>query len=261
MAASSEIDKLPDVSKNKPHDITTEAKQPLGVTTKTGKPAGVSTETDQPPDVTADARPPGLNAETDQPPDVTTDAQPPGVNAETDKPPGVTTNTPLVITVDMLGVDLDAVLIKRSQENNPYPEHVSFEVVDLMDEGHRSKVIQPWLYNHKRSKFDLVTCFSVTLWIHINHGDDKLKQFLLYISSICRYLVIEPQPWKCYKTAWRRMKKLKCEQFELYDKLEWREHVDEEIITYLQKNCGMTLVDTFGETQWERRVCLLQNKM
>jgi hypothetical protein len=44
---------------------------------------------------------------------------------------------------------------------------------------------------------------SVTMWIHLNHGDDGLSRFLEVVASYTHYLLLEPQPWKCYQTAAR----------------------------------------------------------
>jgi hypothetical protein len=108
-------------------------------------------------------------------------------------------------------------------------------------------------------RIDLVCCFSVTLWIHLNNGDQGLKDFLKYVAKKSKLLLLEPQPWKCYKTAVRRMKKLDCKPFEHFKELEWRENVDSEICKFLQEECGMTLCEKFGQTDWERMVCLFKS--
>jgi hypothetical protein len=52
--------------------------------------------------------------------------------------------------------------------------------------------------------FNLVSAFSVTMWVHLHYGDDGLQQLLKWLSSHCYHMLIEPQPWKCYKTALKR---------------------------------------------------------
>jgi hypothetical protein len=37
------------------------------------------------------------------------------------------------------------------------------------------------------------------MWIHLNHGDDGLWAFLEQVSSMTDHLIVEPQPWKCYR--------------------------------------------------------------
>ena len=45
--------------------------------------------------------------------------------------------------------------------------------------------------------------FSVTMWIHLHHGDEGLERFLRLVSEVGEFILLEPQPWKCYQTAAR----------------------------------------------------------
>ena len=47
--------------------------------------------------------------------------------------------------------------------------------------------------------FDLVMCFSVTMWIHLNRGDEGLEEFVKFCCGASRNVLVEPQPWKCYQ--------------------------------------------------------------
>ncbi|MCL7025744.1 hypothetical protein MKW94_017173 [Papaver nudicaule] len=52
-------------------------------------------------------------------------------------------------------------------------------------------------------KYDTITCFSVTKWIHLNWGDEGLLTLFHNIWTLLRpggVLVLEPQPWKSYKS-------------------------------------------------------------
>ena len=159
----------------------------------------------------------------------------------------------------MLGIDLDEHLIQRSQDSNENGDIV-FEVADVMKESDRKSVIAPWLSNHGVHEFDLVTCFSITMWIHLHHGDEGLKDFLKYLTSFARFVIIEPQPWKCYRTAKRRMKKLDCDTFEKFAMLKWRNNVEQNVCDYLSEDCNMRLIKTFGCTDWDRKVCLFAKR-
>jgi hypothetical protein len=85
--------------------------------------------------------------------------------------------------------------------------------------------------NSYMNGFHFVSLFSITMWIHVNHGDEGLIKFLETAASLSIYnnndndnndnnnntfkdntndrvntisyssLLIEPQPWKCYKSA------------------------------------------------------------
>ncbi|GMF11696.1 unnamed protein product [Phytophthora lilii] len=111
------------------------------------------------------------------------------------------TRKPLMV----LGVDIDEVLIERAAKKPVQLTEggaVQFRHVDVMTSKF-SKEIAPFLELSKRStaerKFDLITCFSVTMWIHLNNGDDGLWKFLETVSDMTEHLIIEPQTWKCYR--------------------------------------------------------------
>lgn len=105
-------------------------------------------------------------------------------------------------------------------------------------------------------RFDLGLCFAVTMWIHLNHGDDGLRQFLQYISSRCDFLLVEPQTWKCYRNASRRMRRLKKVMFQDIGKLSWNNDVVQRIDEFIQNDCNMTIEQYFGITEWGRPLTL-----
>jgi len=159
----------------------------------------------------------------------------------------------------MLGVDIDATLIQRSIECNRHLENIFYRTADIQSHDSRQGVIGEFLGNYGAKRFSVIFANSVTMWIHLNCGDDGLRDFLQYISSIAEYIFIEPQDWKCYKTAVRRMKKLGCEPFQHFPVLEWRDDVSQQILNYLQSAaCGLKFVKDFGRTEsWNRSLCLL----
>lgn len=108
-------------------------------------------------------------------------------------------------------------------------------------------------------KADVIFCFSVTLWIHINHGDAGLDDFLMNISNSCQYLVLESQPWKCYRTAARRAKRAGQPPFPYYDKLSVRGNVTDYIDKFLVNQCAMSRVVNLGNTNWGRDIVLYKN--
>ena len=157
----------------------------------------------------------------------------------------------------ILGVDIDPALVERSIQLNCYKDNVMFRVADVMSDSDRQNVIESFLQEHQANHFNIVFCCSLTMWIHLNHGDDGLKEFLKYISSIADLLLLEPQPWSCYQAAARRMRKLKCTPFTHLLTLQWREGVVGDIMNYLESDhCSMKLIRNFGHTEsWDR--CLL----
>ncbi|CAH0725839.1 unnamed protein product, partial [Brenthis ino] len=107
--------------------------------------------------------------------------------------------------IKMLAIDIDPTLIKRAQEHNN-DCNILFTPCDITtDEGH--KLITEFIKIHNKDILDIIFCFSVTMWIHINNGDQGLAQVLKFIKENSRTIIIEPQPWKCYKNAQRRMRR------------------------------------------------------
>lgn len=157
--------------------------------------------------------------------------------------------------VIMYGVDIDEQLIQRARKRlleskNPY---ISYDCVDVMNEQHFGTVIE-YLKKHQRLQFDAVCCFSITMWIHLNNHDIGLMTFLQKLSSLAELFVVEPQPWKCYQTAERRLKKT-GEVFELFSKLEWRSNVEEKIESYLELELKRNKVYESSPTKWKRKIC------
>ncbi|XP_078621804.1 pre-miRNA 5'-monophosphate methyltransferase-like [Branchiostoma floridae x Branchiostoma japonicum] len=176
---------------------------------------------------------------------------------KTNSPPDVDSSTPASLTdFHMLGCDIDSVLIQRAVENNPHPDHLTFQTLDYMIPEQRQETLGSYLQRFGRAKFDVTFCFSVTMWIHLQNGDSGLMEFLRSVSGWTRFLLLEPQPWKCYRSAGRRLRKLGRDEFPRLKTLRIRGDVEREIDRCLTEGCGMTRVGGFGETQWGRKLVL-----
>ncbi len=109
-------------------------------------------------------------------------------------------------------------------------------------------------------RFNIVFCFSVTMWIHLHHGDDGLRRFLDLLSARAEHLVVEPQPWKCYLTCKKRWRKSKQPDPPMLSTIQWRNDVDDQIVSYLESECGFKVLRRLGETHWERQLVWLVRK-
>lgn len=72
--------------------------------------------------------------------------------------------------VKLLGVDIDPELIERARAKSNNTS-LQFLVADVMSSSGRG-VLREYLDSNASSTFDFVSLFSITMWIHINFGDD-----------------------------------------------------------------------------------------
>lgn len=155
--------------------------------------------------------------------------------------------------VVVLGVDIDSTLIDRANEANS-DSNITFHTVNILDNSH---LIKEFLQSHNRKSFDVVCCFSITMWIHLNNNDEGLRNFLEICSKLSETLVVEPQPWKCYLTAVRRMKRANeggC--FQHFKSLEWRTDVEDQIDRFVVDKLGRKKVCETEKTKWKRKICI-----
>jgi hypothetical protein len=107
---------------------------------------------------------------------------------------------------------------------------------------------------------DLVSLLSTTMWVHIHVGDEGLKDVLhLLCKKTRRFLLIEPQPSKCYRNALVRLRKMGRPEFDVTsERLHWRPTIEEEIQKTLEA-CGFRRVEeTTSRTTWNREIQLYE---
>lgn len=168
--------------------------------------------------------------------------------------------------IHLYGLDLDQTLIERAKNKLAdagiaQGDIVEFHCSDITADGGRLEIQK--LAEDSGGSIDLITCFSTTMWIHVHVGDEKFREFLSFIAKFSIQLLLEPQPWKCYKTASHRWRKKKLPYPEPFKTLLWRNDVVEEIANFLlgPKTENRTAekfdcVEIFGETEWERKLHL-----
>ncbi|KAG6455826.1 probable RNA methyltransferase CG11342 [Manduca sexta] len=152
--------------------------------------------------------------------------------------------------INILGIDIDPTLIQRANETNNVPG-ISYMTSNIMNETDRLD-IHKYLETHGKQKFDIIFCFSVTMWIHLNNGDDGLLEFLRYIKSLTKVIIIEPQPWNCYRNAQRRVKK-SGSYFEHYENLTIRGDVDKTIENILGEKPHTKVYESLYSS-WNRKI-------
>ncbi|XP_057701658.1 pre-miRNA 5'-monophosphate methyltransferase [Corythoichthys intestinalis] len=165
--------------------------------------------------------------------------------------------TPGRTNVNLLAFDLDENLIERAREVNPVPGSVTFIPMDITGDCSPLREHLAW---HGNSHFHLTTCLAVTMWIHLNHGDAGFLQFLSRLAELSRHLLLEVQPWKCYGSAARRLRKLGRSDFEHFKTLKLCGDVSEHARKHLETHCQMEFVQCFGRTIWHRKLLLFKRK-
>ncbi|XP_026876015.2 pre-miRNA 5'-monophosphate methyltransferase [Electrophorus electricus] len=161
--------------------------------------------------------------------------------------------------VYLLGLDLDQDLILRAQDSNPFPQKIQFLSLDITQLDSQAKLIS-YLEKFGRRHFHLCTCFAVTMWVHLNHGDTAFFALLSQLASLCEYLLLEVQPWKCYRSAARRLRKLGRNDFDHFKMLAVRGDMAAHAKEHLEKWCSMELAQSFGSTSWDRSLMLFKRR-
>ena len=143
-------------------------------------------------------------------------------------------------------------------EKNKY-DNIVFEAMDITNDCAKQE-LQGILASYGRDKFDIVFCFSVSMWIHLNHGDSGLERFFCRLSELSDLVILEPQPWKCYQTAARRMRKRLQPGFEQMKNIRFTGDQLEPYIMSLCAKFGLLPVKTLGETHWKRKLIVLKKE-
>uniref|UniRef100_K3X3X7 RNA methyltransferase n=1 Tax=Globisporangium ultimum (strain ATCC 200006 / CBS 805.95 / DAOM BR144) TaxID=431595 RepID=K3X3X7_GLOUD len=77
----------------------------------------------------------------------------------------------------------------KASTGTTFPLNVVFKREDVVSDTHAGK------------DYDFITCFSVTKWIHLFHGDDGIKKVFAQVFALLApggRFIVEPQPWKSY---------------------------------------------------------------
>lgn len=160
----------------------------------------------------------------------------------------------------LLGIDLDETLIHRAQNSNPFPGQITFTTLDITQDKVRPSQLDVYLKRFGRTTFHLTICLAVTMWIHLNHGDDGFLGLLSHLATVSDHLLLEVQPWKCYRSAARRLRKLGHSNFEHFKSLEIRGDMEENACQHLERNCMMELMKCYGKTGWDRKLLLFRRR-
>jgi SAM-dependent methyltransferase len=167
---------------------------------------------------------------------------------------------PAEVEMKAIGIDLDPHLIdlatsKLTAENQ---DHIEFYTVNCMIE----EDMETWKRTIGDITFALISVFSTTMWIHINHGDDGLRQFFLRLRSLqdtsIGVLLVEPQPGRCYTNAAKRCRKLGLSIPPYLQTID-KKAVQQTITTIIRDDVGLRNIYSFGEEDWGRSILLFHD--
>ena len=157
--------------------------------------------------------------------------------------------------VDFKGMDIDAELIQRA--NDKWKD--AKEVTGTFEPANICTDLDAKIEN---GSMDLISLLSTTMWVHVHAGDEGLQ---LVLEQLCRksrrYLIIEPQPSKCYRNAMIRLRKMGRPELDVSsEKLQWRPKLDEEIEKTLNRYSFYQVKKDKERTSWNRSIHLYEKR-
>lgn len=160
------------------------------------------------------------------------------------------------VKCSVIGVDLDDVLIeKATKKYNSHNAHFLALNVVTQDLSPLHDLIK----EHCPNGISLVTAFSITMWIHVNHGDDGLRNFLTILYNLTSSdILVEPQLWKSYRTAAQRCRRLNLPELPYYQILTMRD-TNREVESYLS-SLGCDFLWKRDTKGWGRALLLFRKK-
>ena len=161
------------------------------------------------------------------------------------------------VVIKAIGTDLDEELIERAKEKFTANNHMLFAALNIME----GDSLTNFMAKHKISSFGLVSCFSITMWIHMNHGDEGLKHFLKLVGTVSNCSVLlEPQLWKSYRKANERCRRRGIPELPYFKTLKIKD-IKQSCIDVYSNFFGMTLQQHDDETPgWNRPLMLFSFK-
>eukprot|EP00043_Microstomoeca_roanoka_P008512 m.81984 g.81984 ORF g.81984 m.81984 type:complete len:306 (-) comp14276_c0_seq1:124-1041(-) len=162
--------------------------------------------------------------------------------------------------VHALGWDIDPQLIHQATTkflaSQNQEKNLDFQVVDVIDVDVLRANAKRFLDERGCSRFGVTCLFSVTMWIHVNAGDDRFLQILSELCHISDALLIEPQQSASYRACRRRLHRSDAARPPFLDQLQLRGPALFPAIQQRLEKEGFTLVCELGTTSWKRPIWL-----
>jgi SAM-dependent methyltransferase len=155
------------------------------------------------------------------------------------------------------GIDLDPILIERAQEKWQQNESADVAIQASFQEA---DILSTEISEAEAFTADFTSLFSTTMWIHIHGGDEGLTRVLKKLCAQTRhFLLVEPQPSKCYRNATMRLRKLGQPDVDVSsDRLKLRPKIEEEIDKILEEQSFKRVQTDTDKTKWNRSLRLYE---
>uniref|UniRef100_A0A182SKM4 RNA methyltransferase n=1 Tax=Anopheles maculatus TaxID=74869 RepID=A0A182SKM4_9DIPT len=126
--------------------------------------------------------------------------------------------------VKAVGIDIDEELCERARNEIPSIEFFPGNILNIARSAATGQTdpIEQCMIRLGIERFDVICCFSVLMYIHLNGGDDGLRSVLDYLCDKGKLVILELQAWKKYRDQVRRLKRDASQTYPLYAELEWR---------------------------------------
>ncbi|XP_053663243.1 probable RNA methyltransferase CG11342 [Anopheles marshallii] len=169
------------------------------------------------------------------------------------------------VPVRAVGVDIDDELCHRASAAFPDIEFISGNLLNIacQEMPPNDDPIERYMVSASIDQFDVICCFSVLMYIHLNGGDEGLRRVLDYLCGKTKLLILELQSWSKYRDQVRRLKRGAEQSYPLYEGLQWRGNsgVLENHITNYVLSRGFEMVSESDEkTEFHRGLLFFQAK-
>ncbi|XP_052892371.1 probable RNA methyltransferase CG11342 [Anopheles moucheti] len=169
------------------------------------------------------------------------------------------------VPVRAVGVDIDQELCDRAGAAFPDIKFISANLLNIAcpEMANNDDPVEGYMASAAIDKFDVICCFSVLMYVHLNGGDEGLRRVLDYLCGKTKLLILELQSWRKYRDQVRRLKRGAEQSYPLYEGLEWKGNsgVLENHITDYVLSRGFELVAASDEkTEFHRGLLFFQTK-
>ncbi|XP_053677543.1 probable RNA methyltransferase CG11342 [Anopheles nili] len=177
----------------------------------------------------------------------------------------ILTEVTKVGNVRAVGLDLDHKLCERAKRGFPNMEFICGNVMNIAqcDQPGTEDLIKLCLTRMGIQRFDVICCFSVLMYVHLNGGDMGLRKVLDYICANGIFLILELQAWQKYRDHVRRLKRATGQSYPQYAELKWkggRGMLEKYVKTYIQSKGFKILGESTEKNEFNRQLIFFEKK-